>query len=73
MLLCVLLDAKLRSTRRAWLIPLKDLALIAYDRVHKFVIRPSISETTQDRYKPYQCLDMAEVATRLQKYDPNAA
>ena len=73
MFLGVLLDESLRVTKRAWLVPLPEFPSIAYDRGTKFMIRPSLSTSTQDKYRDFQCKDMREVAQRLIAYDPGLA
>jgi hypothetical protein len=65
MLLCVLLDGSLRSTERAWLLPISLLPEIAADRKTKYVIRANKQLDTKDKYKPYQCESIREVAKRL--------
>jgi hypothetical protein len=53
------------TVRRAWLIPMRELAGVASDRTEKLVIRPSLDMKSRDRYSSYRCRDMAEVAERL--------
>lgn len=65
LLLCVLLNEDLRSTERAWLLPLSDLSAITSDRASKYVIRANKQLSTNDQYKEYQCEDIAEVSKRL--------
>lgn len=67
-LLCVLLDENLRTVERAWLLPISVIPGGAADRGEKFVIRASKYLSTQDKYKPYQCQDSAEVVQRLIEY-----
>ena len=64
-LLCVLLSPDLRSTERAWLMPLAELESITASREKKYVIRANKQLSTNDRYKPYQCENIAEVGKRL--------
>jgi hypothetical protein len=71
-LLCVLLDESLRATERAWLIPLRDVPHIAADREDKYVIRANKQVTTNDKFKKYQCVNMAVVAEKLIEHFENA-
>ena len=68
LLLCVLLNESLRFTERAWLMSLSELQELSSDRETKFVIRANKDLATKDKYKPYQCADMHEVAERLIQY-----
>ena len=65
LLLCVLLAGTMRATERAWLLPLTDLPDIATDKGNKYVIRANRELTSNDKYKPYQCESIGEVAKRL--------
>jgi len=65
MLLCVLLDENLRSTERAWLLPLSILPDIAADINNKYVIRANKQLNTRDKFKKYQCESIKEVANQL--------
>ncbi|MCP4552155.1 MAG: DUF4365 domain-containing protein [Bacteroidetes bacterium] len=65
LLLCVLLSHDLRSTERAWLLPLSELASITNTKEKKYVIRANKQLSTNDRYKKYQCANIAEVGQRL--------
>ena len=71
LLLCVLLDESLRKTDRAWLMSLTILPTIASNRKDKYVIRTSRQVSSQDKYKQFQCKDIAEVSQRLVKYFEN--
>jgi hypothetical protein len=71
LLLCVLLDASLRKTDRAWLINLTSLPAIAANRKNKYVIRASRQMTSKDKYRQFQCKDIAEVSQRLVEYFEN--
>jgi hypothetical protein len=68
MLLCVLLDENLRTTERAWLLPISLLRKISSERAKKHVIRANKQLGTNDKYKPYQCKSMVEVTNRLIEY-----
>ena len=65
MLLCILLDEHLRKTERAWLLPIAMLPTIASDRSTKFVIRANKLLSTKDKYKPFQCKTIKDVAQKL--------
>ncbi len=67
MLLCVLLNKSLRSTERAWLIPLSKLHAVASNKATKYVIRANKQLNANDKYKPFQCENIEEVARRLIK------
>ncbi len=71
-LLCVLLDESLRITERAWLIPLRVVPRIAADRKDKYVIRANKQAKTNDKFKKYQCANMAAVTKKLFEYFENA-
>ncbi len=74
-LLAILLDMTGELIQRAWLIPMSELADVARVRPDKLSITPSAKERSNDRYTPYRCADMAEVARRLANYldTPQAA
>ncbi|WCE31682.1 hypothetical protein [Vibrio sp. SCSIO 43137] len=65
LLLCILLSQDLRSTERAWLLPLSELSSITNTKAKKYVIRANKQLSTSDRYKKYQCTSIAEVGQRL--------
>jgi hypothetical protein len=71
-LLCVLLGESLRTTERAWLIPLRDVPHIASERKDKYVIRANKQATTNDKFKKYQCKNMAAVTAKLYEYFADA-
>lgn len=71
LLLCVLLSDDLRSTERAWLLPLEELALLTSERNKKYVIRANKQLSTNDKYKQFQCASINEVASRLILYFEN--
>jgi len=64
-LLAILLDMTGGCIQRAWLIPMSELSDVARERPDKLSISPSAKEGSKDRYTPYRCVDMAEVAQRL--------
>lgn len=64
-LLAILLDMAGGRILRAWLIPMAELGKIARVRPEKLSITPSAKDSSKDRYAPYRCRDMGEVAERL--------
>ena len=64
-LLCILLSQDLRSTERAWLLPLEDLPHIASVKPTKFVIRANKNLDTKDMYQKFQCGSVKDVTERL--------
>lgn len=71
LLLCVLLSEDLRTTERAWLLPLEDLSSLTLERSNKYVIRANKRLSTNDKYKQFQCSSVNEVACRLISYFEN--
>ena len=67
-LLVILLDMSGGLIRRAWLIPMSELGQVARVGAEKLRITPSAKEGSKDRYTPYRCTDMVEVARRLAAY-----
>lgn len=67
-LLAILLDATVGEIQRAWLVPMAELADVAQTTRDKLSMTPSAKETSKDRYTPYRCADMVEVANRLIAY-----
>ena len=67
-LLAILLDMAGGLIKRAWLIPMSELSSVARVGAKKLSITPSAKEQSKDRYTPYRCTDMAEVARRLAAY-----
>lgn len=65
LLLCILLSEDLRSAERAWLLPLADLPELTNAKESKYVIRANKQLTSSDRYKEFQCANIAEVGKRL--------
>jgi len=66
-LLAIFFKLDERSIERAWLIPMNKLKSEAKKPRKKLVIRPSIKETSQDKYRAFQCKGMPEVVSRLKK------
>ncbi len=64
-LLAILLDMTGGLIQRAWLIPMSELDSIARVGAEKLSITPSAKQGSKDRYTPYRCADMADVAQRL--------
>ena len=67
-LLAILLDMTGGRIERAWLIPMAELSQVARVNAEKLSITPSAKDGSRDRYTPYRCADMAEVARRLADY-----
>jgi len=67
-LLGILLDMTGGQILRAWLIPMSELGSVARVGSEKLSITPSTKEGSKDRYTPYRCADMIEVARRLATY-----
>jgi hypothetical protein len=72
-LLAVLLDFGRGEVQRAWLIPMSELAKVSQSDATTFSITPSPSDTSKDRYAPYRCHAMGEVANRLLAHLDQAA
>lgn len=53
------------SVKRAWLIPVKKLPDVASQDSKLFKVTPSMDMSSKDKYSPYRCESMAEVARRL--------
>ncbi|HLO79241.1 MAG TPA: hypothetical protein VK196_22515 [Magnetospirillum sp.] len=64
-LLCVLLDMTVGSIERAWLLPMADIPAVGTCKDECYSIVASPKEASADRYTPYRCATMAEVAKRL--------
>ena len=64
-LLAVLLDMQQGSVQRAWLIPMAELPAVSMRKAEKLAITPSPNSASKDRYTPYRCLGMKDVAERL--------
>ncbi len=67
-LLAIILDLAGCRVRRAWLIPMSELESVARVGSKKLSITPSAKESSKDRYAPYRCSDMAQVAQRLTEF-----
>ena len=67
-LLAILLDMTGGQIQRAWLIPMSELGSVARVGAEKLSITPSAKEGSKDRYTPFRCTDMVEVARRLAAY-----
>ena len=67
-LLAILLDMAGGRIDRAWLFPMSDLPSVARERPDKYSITPSAKDESRDRYTPYRCSEMTEVARRLAAY-----
>lgn len=64
-ILGTVLDPETASIWRAWLLPSQELESVASGHADKLALAPSPSETSSDRYTPYRCLSIHEVAVRL--------
>jgi hypothetical protein len=66
-LLAVYVDTKEKSwvIGRAWLIPMRELQIVAGDRTERLVFRPSIDIRSKDKYSRYRCENMSEVVARM--------
>lgn len=60
----VLHDGQL-AVRRAWLIRMRDLPRMAKSSESKYVIRPSWSGESRDKFTQYRCTDMCVLVKRL--------
>ena len=67
-LLAILLDMAGGRIDRAWLFPMSELPSVARERPDKYSITPSAKDGSKDRYTPYRCADMTEVAKRLAEF-----
>lgn len=65
LLLCVLLSPDLRSTEKAWLLPLHELPKLSAVRESKYVIRANKLLTSNDKYKEYRFESIAEISKAL--------
>lgn len=65
LLLCVLLSPDLRSTERAWLLPLQELPELSAVRESKYVIRANKLLTSNDKYKKYRFGNIADISKVL--------
>ncbi len=54
-LVAVLLTDDLATIRCAWFIPMKDVATKARKGKSKFVVRASVADSSNDRFKMYRC------------------
>ena len=64
----VLLTQDLTGVAAAWAIPMRDVPSLARATPTKFVMRPSRSAQSQDRYSRYRCTDLHEVARRMMEH-----
>jgi len=67
--LAVLLGKDIRSVKRAWLIPIKDISALLNMRKKqsKYVMRANKSLNAKDKFRRYQCENMIEVTKRIEK------
>lgn len=71
LLLCVLLSPDLRSTERAWVLPLHNLHSLVTVKESKYVIRANKLATSNDKYQRYRFLSIADVSNYLINYFEN--
>lgn len=64
-ILAVLLDREAVTIWRAWLIPTGEIEGVAKRRTGNLVITPNPSPASADRYTPWRCRGMREVAERI--------
>ncbi len=66
-LLAVLLEQDLRTTKRAWFVPMKDIPNVFSKRTNqsKYVMRASKSLTARDKFSSYQYENISEVSQRI--------
>lgn len=67
LLLCVLLSPDLRSTERAWLLPLHELHRLSSEKENKYMIRANKLLTSGDKYKDFRFATIADVSGYLIK------
>lgn len=63
--LAVHFDPVTTAVLSAWLIPMKALPQVATLTKSKYAMSPSTAPHSRDRYAPYRCGTLAEVARRL--------
>jgi len=64
----ILLNTVSGSIEKGWLVSMSDLPNVANTKKDKFIMVPSVKDTSNDRYTPYRCPDMGEVVKRLIAY-----
>lgn len=67
-LLAILLDMAGGFIQCAWLIPMSELGSVARVGDKKLSITPSSKKGSKDRYTPYRCSNMTEVAERMKAH-----
>ncbi len=65
--LAVLLTEDMKTVLQAWLIPMQDLSKMARETTTKYVLRMSKDSSSKDKYSPYRCESIGEVAARLKE------
>ena len=60
-----LLNDDLTDFVATWIVPMERLPKVAYDISDHFVIRPSKSVTSQDKYTRYRCHSAEELAKHI--------
>jgi hypothetical protein len=66
--LCVYFNRATLAISRAWLIPMRTFLSVAFEQTDDYRVRPSIDMSSADRYTPFRCTDLGEVAERLITY-----
>jgi hypothetical protein len=66
-LLAVLLDEAMVAIRTLWLLPLPVVEQIGSERKKGFVIRPSCSAQSRDKFRPYCFQTTEELVQQLRK------
>lgn len=64
-LLALLFDWHAASVEKAWLVPMHELESVANVKRETLSITPAVKDTSRDRYTPYRCKSMLEVADRI--------
>jgi len=65
LLLCVFLSPDLRSTERAWLLPLHELPVLSSVRESKYVVRANKLLTSNDKYTKFRFESIADISKFL--------
>ena len=67
--LAVLLSQDLRTTERAWLLPMKEIPKMLNKRStqSKYIMRPNKSLTSGDKFSSYRCENISKVSQRIIK------
>jgi len=65
--LAVLMSKDLRSIERAWFVPMKAIPNLFNTRQKqaKYIMRPNKNSYSRDKFRKYQCLDIAEITKKI--------